>query len=74
MDLDFSDDAKKMKPFSGASGVFDFGEQIMNEGLPLVFGRVKEFKPTFHEVKLFRKGVEKKDEARKLNQRLDGLK
>lgn len=74
MDLDFSDDAKKMKPFAGATGMFDFGEKIMNEGLPLVFGRIKEFKPTFKEVKLFRKGIEKKDEAKKLNQRLDGLK
>ena len=65
--LDFSDDAKKMKPLSGATGIFDIGEIIMNEGLPLVFGRVKEFKPSFNEVKVFAKGVEKKDEAAKLN-------
>jgi len=74
LDLDFSDDAKKMKPLAGATGMFDFPEIMLNEGLPMVFGRVKAFKPTFEEVKVFKRGVEKQDEAEKLNQRLDGLK
>ena len=63
-----------MKPLTGATGMFNFGEKIMNEGIPLVFGRIKDFRPTFNEVRSFKKGKERKDEADKLNKRLDSLK
>jgi hypothetical protein len=46
----------------------------MNEGLPMVFGKIKEFKPTFNEIKVMKNGVEKRDEAKNLNKRLNDLK
>jgi len=40
----------------------------------MVFGKIKEFKPTFNEVKVMKNGVEKRDEAKNLNKRLNDLK
>lgn len=53
--------------------MFDFPSISLNEGAPIVFGRIVDFIPKFHEVKVFKKDEEQSDMASDLNKRLNSL-
>lgn len=45
----------------------------MSEHVPLIFGRIVEFEPRVHEVKVFKSQVEYRDEAESLNKAINDM-
>jgi hypothetical protein len=86
MDFDFSDGAKVFKPkisLEGLTGTDLFDKmtdpmmQDVNiaEGIPMVFGILKDFRPVVKELKVYDKnGNAKIDQADDLNEKLSNLK
>lgn len=86
MDLDFSDKAKVYKPKLSLDGLMgtDMFDSLLEphvkdinlaEGVPMIFGIVKDFRPTVKELKVFdKKRKAKVDEANVLNEKIMNLK
>lgn len=86
MDFDFSDGAKVFKPkfsLEGLTGtdIFDkMTDPLMQdvnlaEGVPMVFGILKDFRPVVKELKVFDKnGKAQIDQADELNEKINNLK
>ena len=77
IELDFSEDAKKIK-IPGEQWISDLAKTFtgqdkeftlpkMSENIPLIFGRVLDFQPTIHELKVFDGKTEMLSEAKTLN-------
>lgn len=66
-ELDLSPEARLFQPF-GLHGI------NMISQFPFVFGRIKDVKPTIHELKVFHGHKEEKDEAARLNDKIMHLK
>lgn len=62
-ELDLSPEARLFQPF-GLHGI------NMISQFPFVFGRIKDVKPTIHELKVFHGQKEEKDEAARLNEKI----
>ena len=86
MDFDFSDGAKVFKPKISLDGItgtdlFDkitdplMQEVNISDGIPMIFGILKDFRPIIKELKVYdRNGNAKIDEADKLNEKISNLK
>jgi hypothetical protein len=83
VDLDFSEDAKKVKipgedwmgemikTFTGEDKTYAFPK--MTEHVPLVFGRVLDFRPKVHELKVFDGNREVHSEEDALNKAIKDM-
>ena len=70
--FDFSEEAKKMNLFGAENYLGDSFN--LAKGLPMIRGKVLEFKPTFNQLKVFKGDEELLDEASQLNERLTNIK
>lgn len=71
MEFDFSEKAKRLN-LPGAELI---GADInLNKYMPLIMGRVIDFRPKFNELKVYHENEELRNEARTLNEQLTDFK
>lgn len=72
LELDFSEQAKGIN-IPGADLLGGMAGTTLNEDVPLIFGKVVDFKPIIKELKIYKGEEALFDEAEKLNNKLSNL-